>query len=413
MVGFSTADVAAASGQLQCAPDNGGIELPDGFCAIVVADHLGTARHITVNRNGDIYVALRHLKNGGGIVALRDTDGDGKADVIKYFGNKPGTGIRIYHGYLYFAPLRSVIRYRLGQGKLLPISVPQKIVKWLPKQHAHADKAFAIDTTGHLYVSIGAPSNACQEKDRSPRSPGIKPCPLLRRHAGIWRFHANKLNQTQPEGKRFATGARNVLALAVNPHSHHLYGVQMGRDQLHSLWPDTFTTQQSAQQPGEELWEISNGDDFGWPYCYFDWQQNKRMLAPEYGGDGNTVGQCSRYKKPLMAFPGHWAPEALLFYTGTQFPSPYRNGAFIAFHGSWNRAPLPQQGYNVVFVPFKSGKPVNSYELFAEGFKGKKTLRSPASARFRPVGLAQGADGSLYIADSQQGRIWRVIYTGD
>ena len=113
---------------------------------------------------------------------------------------------------------------------------------------------------------------------------------------------------------------------------------------------------------------------------------------------------------PVMAFPGHWAPNAILFYTGNQFPAKYKNGAFIAFHGSWNRAPLKQKGYNVVFVPFKDGKVSGDYEVFAEGFKGAEELESPGDAVTRPCGLAQGADGSLYISDDVKGTIWKIEY---
>jgi len=109
-----------------------------------------------------------------------------------------------------------------------------------------------------------------------------------------------------------------------------------------------------------------------------------------------------------MAFPGHWAPDGLMFYTGSQFPAAYSGGAFIAFHGSWNRAPLPQAGYRVVFVPFKGGKPVGTYETFADGFWHE----NGAGPQHRPVGLAQGPDGSLYVTDDAAGRIWRIIYKG-
>jgi glucose/arabinose dehydrogenase len=99
-----------------------------------------------------------------------------------------------------------------------------------------------------------------------------------------------------------------------------------------------------------------------------------------------------------------------MFYTGTQFPAHYRNGAFIAFHGSWNRVPMPMEGYNVTFQPFSGGKPSGNFEIFANGFAGKTPLMSPNQAVARADGVAQGPDGSLYISDSEQGRIWRVIY---
>lgn len=415
-VGIFFAAVAVAApapaADAHCSPDNGGITLPKGFCAVVVADGIGAARHLTVNQNGDIYVALSDEHDGGGIAALRDTTGNGRADVVKYFGDYTGTGIAVHDGYLYFAPNESVLRYKLAKGKLVPGAEPETIVADLPEQHEHSAKSIAFDDRGHLYVNVGAPSNSCQKQDRAPHSPGIKPCPLLRQHGGIWRFEADKQDQPQSDGIRFATGIRNAVALGFDSSDRQLYVVQMGRDQLHDLWPEHYTVTQSAELPAEEFLRVDQDDNFGWPYCYYDQIQGKRVQAPEFGGDGHEVGPCAKYEAPIMAFPGHWAPIALLFYTGKQFPRQYRDGAFIAFHGSWNRAPEPQQGYKVVFVPFDNGKPAGKYQDFADGFKGKKVLRSPGSAKFRPVGLAQGPDGSLYISDSQQGRIWRVIYVG-
>ncbi len=392
-----------------CSPDNGGIELPKGFCAVVVAD-VGPVRHLTVRGNGDIYVALSRSTHGGGIAALRDTTGNGKADVIKYFGDYTGTGIAIHNGYLYFASTEAVVRYRLKKNRFVPDRHPQKIVQGLPAQHEHAARSLAFDGHGYVYVNIAAPSNSCQKSDRTRRSPGMKPCPLLKHHGGIWRFKADKAHQSESDGKRFATGLRNVIALAWNKSNKQLYGVQMGRDQLHSLWPRKFTVEQAVKLPAEQFFRIGQGENFGWPYCYYDQIQHKKVLAPEYGGNGKKVGQCGQYEKPVLAFPGHWSPESLLFYTGKQFPGRYRGGAFVAFHGSWNRAPKPQKGYKVVFVPFKDGKPTGKYQTFATGFKGRHTLKSPRNAKYRPVGLTQGPDGSLYIADSQKGRIWRVMY---
>ncbi len=398
---------------LRCDPNNGGIQLPDGFCAFVVANSLGRARHLTVNDNGDIYVALHRPSGGGGIVALRDITGNGKADITRRFGAVGGTGIGIHNGYLYFAPNTAVLRYRLTEGKLVPPGSPETVVKSFPIQRGHAAKPFEFDGKGWIYVNVGAPSNACQQQTRTQGSPGMDPCPQLERHGGIWRFKAEQLDQTQvSDGYPYATGIRNAVAIAWNPVSRNLYVVQHGRDQLHKFWPDLYTVKQSAELPAEEFLLVEEGSNFGWPYCYYDHIQGKKVLAPEYGGDGKKVGRCDQFGDPIVSFPGHWAPNDLLFYTGEQFPERYKGGAFIAFHGSWNRAPLQQQGYKVVFVPFNGRLPSADWEAFAEGFAGLQIIKSPRDARFRPMGLAQGPDGSLYMSDSVKGRIWRVIYTG-
>jgi glucose/arabinose dehydrogenase len=125
------------------------------------------------------------------------------------------------------------------------------------------------------------------------------------------------------------------------------------------------------------------------------------VLAPEYGGDGKKVGRCAGMRAPALSFPAHWTPMAMLFYTGRLLPARYRGGAFVAFHGSWNRAPLPQQGFRVSFVPFRDGRPTGSYETFAIG--------AGAPTRFRMSGLAQGPDGSLYLAADANQLIWRVL----
>jgi glucose/arabinose dehydrogenase len=390
---------------------NGGLKLPEGFTAQIVADNLGHGRHIAVNENGDLYLALQDLHEGHGMVAVRDTNGDGKCDLTVYFGNLPGTGLEIHKGYLYFAHDTGVIRYKLRENELLPDPDPEPIVVGLKRQYEHAAKTIAFDQSGNLYVNMGAPSNACQQNDRSPGSPGMDPCPLLEMHGGIWKFKDDVLNQTQEkDGHRFATGLRNCVAIDWNSAVNKLYVVQHGRDQLNQMFPKLYNDQANANLPAEEFFMLGDGDDCGWPYCYFDDSKNKKVLAPEYGGDGETVGRCAEKKNPIMSFPAHTAPNDLLFYTRDLFPGHYKNGAFIAFHGSWNRAPLVQEGFNVVFVPFKDALPSGGWEVFAGGFAGNAPVKNPDDAIHRPMGLATGSDGSLYVSDSQKGTIWRITY---
>lgn len=394
-------------------PDNGALVLPDGFGALVVVENTGKARHIAVKDNGDLYVKLRSPDDDGfGIIALRDTDSDGRYDLKEGFADYGGTGIEFYNGYLYASSDTSVYRYPMNEESLLPTGPAEKIVTGLIDQNQHQAKPLAFDNNGQLYLHTGAPSNACMEKTRTPGSPGLDPCPQLEWHAGVWRFDAEKPMQHRTQGYHYATGIRHQVGLAWNPVSNDLYGVQHGRDQLDQFWSEYYTAEQNAELPSEEFLRIKDGDDYGWPYCYHDRFQGKKLLAPEYGGDGKITGRCEGVKQPIMAFPAHLAPNDILFYTGDQFPERYKNGAFIAFHGSWNRAPLEQEGYYVVFVPFHDGMPSGEWEVFADGFAGVEKVQSPRDARHRPMGLAQGPDGSLFISDSVTGKIWRVMYYG-
>jgi glucose/arabinose dehydrogenase len=392
--------------------DNAGLKLSEGFSAMIFADDIGHARHIDVNSNGDVYVSLSRVKDGGGLVCLRDQDGDGKADEIKYHGIYDGTGIKLHKGYVYFGTDTAVIRYKLTEGELVPSESIEVVATGFDHQNQHESKPLTFDQDGNMYVTVGAPSNACQEQDRTKGSPGITPCPILELHGGIWRFKDDVLNQDQAkDGYRYATGIRNAVAINWNKSQNKLYALQHGRDQLSQFYPDIYTEEQSAHLPAEEFLLVEDGSDFGWPYCYYDDVQNKKVLGPEYGGDGLKIGRCSAADDPIMAFPAHTAPNDLLFYTGDQFPERYKNGAFIAFHGSWNRAPQPQEGYYVVFVPFKDQLPSGKWEIFASGFAGVDVVKSPGDAKHRPCGLAQGPDGSLYVSDDANGRIYRIVYS--
>jgi len=397
-----------------CDADNGGITLPSGFCAVVAADGVGVGRQMAVAANGDLFVAARNSESSpGAIVALRDTNGDGKFDVREQFAAQGGTGLALRPGFVYLGQDTKIVRYPRKEREL-KASGPAETIVTLPDQPGHRAKGLAFDGNGGLYVNVGAPSNACQstgESDRKPGVPGQLPCPLLENHGGIWRFDANKTGQTQQNGgRRYATGMRQPYALAW--HEGSLYSVMHGRDQLDTLFPNFFTAKQNAELPSEEFMRVTDGANFGWPYCYHDWQQGKRVQSPEYGGDGKKEDDCAKYAAPVTGFPGHWAPGSLLFYSGAQFPARFRGGAFVAFQGSWNRAPEPQGGYNVAFQPLKGSTANGRYEVFADGFAGRKPLARPEDARFRPSGLAQAPDGSIYISDMVKGRIWRVVYRG-
>ena len=401
-------------------PDNGGLLLPGGFEAVVVVDSLpGKARHLAVNDNGDIYVKLMHGVKERGNAALRDDDGDGKADIIEFFGKYDdwgyGTAMRIHNGYLYFSSELVVYRCKLQQRRLLPDEKMEVILTddHPHGRHEHIAKPVSFDDRGNMYVPFGAPSDACQEMNRIPGSPGQNPCPLLADHGGVWQFDANKTGQVQKDGKRFATGLRSVVAMDWNKDDKTLYLLQHGRDDLLRTWPSIYSPWQSALLPAEEFLRIKENANCGWPYYYFDEIQQKKILNAEYGGDGKKEADGKNYEQPLIAFPAHWAPNDLVFYQGNSFPDHYKNGAFIAFHGSTNRAPYPQSGYFICFVPFNAGKPSGTWEVFADGFAKVDPIVSVSDAVYRPMGIAIGPDGSMYVSDSEKGKIWRIMFKGD
>jgi glucose/arabinose dehydrogenase/cytochrome c5 len=410
-----------------CPRDDSGLKLPPGFCATVFADDTGHARHLVVSPDGVVYVntwsGRYYAQDGktlppdrGFLVALKDTQGSGKADVNQRFGETlnsggaGGTGIALFDGFLYVEINDKIVRYKMLHGSIVPKDPPQTVVTGLPLGGDHPMHPFGIDAGGSMYVDVASASNSCQIKNRTLNSPGQDPCIELETRGGIWRFDARKQNQPFTPGGRFATGIRNGEGFALDSAAHRVYVTQHGRDQLHANFPDLYQPEEEATLPAEEVMLISRAADFGWPECYYDPVQRKLVLAPEYGGDGGKkVGPCATKTAPVAAYPAHWAPNDLLYYDKQAFPARYRNGLFIAFHGSWDRAPYGQQGYNVVFQSLAGDKAGGTCEIFADGFAGP--MKTPGTALYRPTGLGLGPDGALYVSDDVRGRIYRIVYS--
>lgn len=387
-----------------------GLVLPPGFHAQVVAEGLGPLRHMAVRANGDIYAST-----GGegakpeGLVAIQ-LGPDGKAARVEHFSNvNGGTGIGLYHGMLYAAAGNAIYRFHFSGNSLLPEGEPEAVVTDLrPGTHA-----IAFDDRGNLFVGVGGKSNACSTKPADGGKPvGQKPCPDLAGGGGIWRFAADRTGQTFADGTQIATGLRFMTAMDWSPRAG-LYGIMHGRDGAHAAFPEIVSASDD-DAIGDEMHHVVNGTDFGWPYTYYDGTRNVRLQAPDYGGDGKAVAQ-GNYSTPAVVFqPMRAAPVDMVFYQGRQFPSEWRGGAFIASHGT-NGPPLAtgRNGYDVSFVPFDlSGKP-GPLKVFAQGFAGPSPAdKNSGKAAYRPVGVAVAPDGSLYVADSNKGRIWRVRYSG-
>lgn len=404
-LGFSW--LTAAASAVEPDPDNGGLILPPGFRAVVAADGLmqgrpGDAlRFLAAAPDGDIYAKTSR----GGIFALRDHNGDGRFDERKEFGDGGGTGIAVHGDWIYSSTDSAVYRFRREAGELVPSGQPERIVTGLPNKGQHSAKAFAFDGEGRLLVEVGSPANAYSEGDRERGARGKDATEFLKSHGGFWRFDANRLGQRQSDGLHFSTGHRHSIAIAWQPAARAFYMVMMGRDNLDTVAPDYYDALDNAERVAEEMHRLREGANLGWPYTYWDPIKHARMVAPEFGGDNRKRAPADKYPEPVMAFPAHWAPLQMTFYSASLFPARYRGGAFIAFHGSWNRAPLPQAGFNIAFVPFnEQGEPAGAYEVFAQGVAGQ---------RFRMGGVAVAPDGSLYISETDHGRIWRIFYVGE
>jgi len=420
---FASVTRAADAANGTACPHDSGLSLPPGFCASIFADGIGHARHLTVTPEGVVYVNTwsgRYYGNdtphaGGFLVALKDTSGSGKADVNERFGatvqsgGHGGTGIAYYKDYLYAESNDKIVKYQLHAGSMVPSAEPLSVITGLPLTGDHPMHPFAIDSAGNLFVDVATATNACQIKNRSRESPGIEPCTELETRGGVWRYDAAKTDQAFSAAARFATGIRNAEGFGIDTAGRRVFVTQHGRDQLHTNWPDIIKDpEQEATLPSEELLLLKQNGDYGWPACYYDPFLGRLVLAPEYGGDGHSAGLCAQKSAPVAIYPAHWAPNAMVFYDKSQFPAHYRHGVFIAFHGSWNRAPYAQGGYNVVYQPLSGDKAAGACEIFADGFAGAD--RSPGKAAHRPSGLGVGPDGALYVADDVAGRIYRITY---
>lgn len=373
------------------------LQLPAGFTAGIVAEGLGAPRHIAITKQGGVYIKLGRLKDGKGIIYLKDTK-DGKFSQQLAFGDYPGTGICIKGNYLYASSNADVYRYQLDKnGEVINPGKPEKIITGLVDHNRDNSKSIAIDNNNNIYVNVGSYANACLIDPKLKKAPN--PCSILDSVGGIWQFKANKPGQQYKDGVRYATGFKNVVGLDWNTQTNSLFIMQHGRGDLHNTFPEFFTAEQDNILPAETMYEVRKGADGGWPYEYYDQVQHKKILSPEYGGDGKKAG-AHKAIDPLVTFPAHLGPDGLLFYTGNKFPAKYKNGAFIAFHA---KSPELKKGYLVAFVPFKNGKPSGKWEIFADNFLSNKD-------QHRPCGLAQAPDGSIFVTDDGNGNIYRIQY---
>ena len=353
---LSTIFAFALTTGLALAAEPDGLILQPGFHASVVAEGLGPIRHLAVRENGDIYVStpVDKQNSGSGIIALQ-LDANHKAVQIEHFGAVAGgTGIRFYKGALYAASATSISRFTFGKrNELLPGNDPEIVIEGMPAEHPgfnRANVALAFDGKGGLFVALEASANLCSGANSAEGAApaGLKPCPDLATRAGVWRFQTNQTGQKFPaDGEQVATGIRDITALDWSPADGHLYGIMHGRDNTHKMWPNLVSAEDD-DNIADEMYRITKGTNFGWPYTYYDGVRKLRLIAPEYGGDGKTAASAGTYSTPVLTFQTpRAAPVDLVFYSGNKFPAEYRDGAFVVLHGTRGK-----NGYDVVFVPF-------------------------------------------------------------
>lgn len=338
------------------------IRVPPGFAVNLFAKGLNGPRFIRFGPDGALYVAERGADR---IVVLHDRNGDGIAESSSVFADQlDNPHSLVFHQNAWYVGVpRGVIRLVDNDGDGFAETRKALVDNYPTNGHSTRTVEFLPD--GRMVVSVGSSCNVCIEDD--PR-------------------RATVLVYDGPNagGERiFARGLRNAVGLAVHPVTGELWATNNGRDWL------------GDDLPPEALYIVRDGLDYGWPRCH-----NGTIVDPDYGGPDT----CKGIAVPVINMQAHSAPLGLTFYTGTAFPPEYRGNLFIAFHGSWNRS--EPTGYKVVRLPFDGSKPRGSLEDFATGWLDAKSR----SAKGRPVGLAVGPDGGLYVSDDKSGTIYRITY---
>ncbi len=343
-------------------PAGAELSLPAGFAIKDWATGLhGGPREMLLGPAGEVIVAQM---GGGSVTVIRDGE---RKDVLR--GLNGPFGLAMKEDRLYVSDIDAVRRYRYDAAGM-SVSEAETIIDLRAVGGGHVTRAILMDPAReHLYVSVGSFSNVDAGE------------PPMR--AAISRYDVNGGGHSI-----FASGIRNAVGMDWNPVTGDLWAGSQERDGLgDDLVPDYFT-------------RVREGGFYGWPYAYIGPHED-----PRRAGEAPALVASTLYPDVLLG--GHVGAMDVLFYTGTQFPGRYRNGAFIALHGSWNRA--RRAGYKVVFVPFANGRAMAGPEDFLSGWmlgEGRREVWG------RPVGLLQMPDGSLLISDDGSGTIWRVSYDG-
>ncbi|WP_373520887.1 sorbosone dehydrogenase family protein [Aquiflexum sp.] len=345
------------------------IKLPQGFEIEVWAEDVDNARSLAMNADGStVFVGNRQGKN---IYALKDTNGDGKADK-KYTlasGLRMPNGVAFKDGDLYVAEVSRILRFKDIDNNLDNPSFEVVYDQYPDKAH-HGWKFIAFGPDGMLYVPVGAPCNICEPDEEI--------------FASITRIDVNAPNM-KPE--IFAHGVRNSVGFDWHPNTKELWFTENNRDMMGDDIPDC-----------ELNHAPKKGMHFGYPY----WHAGD-VKDPEFGSKDKNK---SAYIPPAKNLGAHVAPLGMRFYTGSQFPAQYKNNIFIAKHGSWNRS--KKVGYQVTNVVLDGNQKVVKEEVFAEGWLDHHSQ----DVWGRPVDVMQMPDGSLLVSDDMANCVYRISYKG-
>lgn len=347
------------------APDVSRLTVAEGFRVRRFADKLGKPRMLALAPGGGLYVTRRDV---GDVLLVRDTNGDGVAEAPVVVARRPQMhGIAVAKDQLFLTTVKEVFIAPLQpDGRLGEL---KRIIDDLPDGGQHPNRTLALGPDGMLYISVGSTCNACDET-------GPEHATLLR---------------AKPTGESrtiFASGLRNTIGFAWHPTTGALWGMDHGIDWL------------GDEDQGEELNEIQQGQQYGWPYIYADSKVNPQDEPP---GKIPSEQWARMSKPPVRLYTPHAAPMQMAFAQGA-LPAAYRDGAFVAMHGSWNRQ--PPSGYEVVFIRFAQGRPV-SIEPFLSGFLSK-TGPNGWTISGRPVGLVVAPSGELFVSDDLNGIVYVV-----
>ncbi len=338
------------------------LSAPAGFHVSYVSKHVPGARYMAFARNGDLIVSETDL--GNVVVIPRGSSPDDRPKEFDVALPLPD-GVAFFDGKLFIATWFGVLRYDY------PSRRPATLFDNMPKDRDHNKRALAVAGDGSIFVSSGSTCNVCDERDS--------------RFAAILRYAAG-----DAAGSVYARGLRNASGLAFDSKGR-LWATVNQRD---DIGPTQATTD---NLPADELDLVSAGGDYGWPHCYPNPNAANRLPNPEY-----PHANCSGQIPATLNLAAHSAPMGLVFYSARAFPAVHRGHAFIALHGSWDRS--TPAGDKVIEATFVDGKPT-SYHDFVTGW-----LDESGDYRGRPMGLAVGPDGALYISDDKLGCVFKVTY---